>query len=45
MNMFKRILLDAVLATVIATITVPAFAQESATTAKDVQAIAVDAYI
>jgi hypothetical protein len=43
--MFKRILLDAVLATVIATITVPAFAQESATTAKDVQAIAVDAYI
>jgi hypothetical protein len=45
LNMFKRILLDAVLATVIATITVPAFAQESATTAKDVQAIAVDAYI
>jgi hypothetical protein len=44
-NRLERILLDVILAVVIAAIPVPAFAQQPALTAQEVHAIAVDAYI
>jgi hypothetical protein len=45
MNMIKCLLLDVMLAAFMATITVPAFALESLFTAKEIHAIAVEAYI